>query len=61
MNTARSFGPAAITGFAYRQHWVVSASEAIIHKESDAIPSQYWVGPTLGSFVGSAIYLIVKR
>jgi hypothetical protein len=24
MNTARSFGPAAVTGFPYSKHWVVS-------------------------------------
>lgn len=24
MNTARSFGPAAVTGFKYPKHWVVS-------------------------------------
>ncbi|KAH7920442.1 aquaporin-like protein [Leucogyrophana mollusca] len=42
MNTARSFGPAAVTGFGYRQHWV------------------YWVGPFLGSFLGSALYTLLK-
>ncbi|EGN99308.1 hypothetical protein SERLA73DRAFT_108745 [Serpula lacrymans var. lacrymans S7.3] len=42
MNTARSFGPAVISGFGYPQHWV------------------YWVGPFLGSLLGSAFYTILK-
>ncbi|KAH7927689.1 aquaporin-like protein [Leucogyrophana mollusca] len=42
MNTARSFGPAAVTGFGYSQHWV------------------YWVGPFLGSLLGSAFYTLLK-
>jgi len=43
MNTARSFGPAAVTGFKSSQHWV------------------YWLGPYLGSFLGTALYLLLKR
>ncbi|KAF7967821.1 hypothetical protein HWV62_17507 [Athelia sp. TMB] len=43
MNTARSFGPAVVTGFPDSKHWV------------------YWVGPCLGSFVGSAFYAILKH
>ncbi|KAH7911065.1 aquaporin-like protein [Hygrophoropsis aurantiaca] len=42
MNTARAFGPAVVTGFGYRQHWV------------------YWVGPFLGSLLGSAFYALLK-
>ncbi|KAF8839520.1 aquaporin-like protein [Paxillus ammoniavirescens] len=45
MNTARSFGPAVVTGFAFggkSKHWV------------------YWVGPFLGSLLGSAFYALLK-
>ncbi|KAJ7183297.1 putative aquaporin 1 [Mycena filopes] len=43
MNTARSFGPAVVTGFPTSNHWV------------------YWVGPFLGSILGSTFYAICKR
>ncbi|KAI0661669.1 aquaporin-like protein [Cubamyces menziesii] len=43
MNTARSFGPAVVTGFPYNSHWV------------------YWLGPFLGSLLGSAFYSILKH
>ncbi|KAJ7503541.1 putative aquaporin 1 [Mycena galericulata] len=43
MNTARSFGPAVLTGFSTPNHWV------------------YWVGPFLGSMVGSAFYVVCKH
>ncbi|KAJ7116578.1 aquaporin-like protein [Mycena epipterygia] len=43
MNTARSFGPALITGFPTSHHWV------------------YWVGPFMGSILGSAFYAICKH
>ncbi|KAF9223326.1 aquaporin-like protein, partial [Gyrodon lividus] len=45
MNTARAFGPAVVTGFAFSgqsKHWV------------------YWVGPFLGSLLGSAFYALLK-
>ncbi|KIK94481.1 hypothetical protein PAXRUDRAFT_827948 [Paxillus rubicundulus Ve08.2h10] len=45
MNTARAFGPAVVTGFAFAgksRHWV------------------YWVGPFLGSLLGSAFYALLK-
>jgi len=43
MNTARSFGPAVITGFPYDSHWI------------------YWLGPFLGSLLGSAFYTLLKH
>ncbi|KAJ7173963.1 putative aquaporin 1 [Mycena crocata] len=43
MNTARSFGPALISGFPASHHWV------------------YWVGPFLGSLLGSAFYVVCKH
>ncbi|KAF8622010.1 hypothetical protein AX15_007364 [Amanita polypyramis BW_CC] len=43
MNSARSFGPAVVTGFPYHNHWV------------------YWVGPALGSFLGAALYAMIKH
>ncbi|KAJ7666286.1 aquaporin-like protein [Mycena rosella] len=43
MNTARSFGPALLTGFSSSYHWV------------------YWVGPFLGSILGSAFYAVCKH
>ncbi|KAF4571085.1 MIP/aquaporin family protein [Pleurotus pulmonarius] len=43
MNTARSFGPAVVTGFPDSHHWV------------------YWVGPFLGSLLGSAFYALLKH
>ncbi|KAF9238540.1 aquaporin-like protein [Melanogaster broomeanus] len=45
MNTARAFGPAVVTGFAFpghSTHWV------------------YWVGPFLGSLLGTATYALFK-
>ncbi|KAF4599986.1 hypothetical protein EYR40_007092 [Pleurotus pulmonarius] len=41
MNTARSFGVAAVTGFPDGHHWI------------------YWLGPTLGSFLGAGIYSLL--
>ncbi|KAJ6553571.1 aquaporin-like protein [Mycena vulgaris] len=43
MNTARSFGPALVTGFPTSYHWV------------------YWVGPFLGSILGSTFYAVCKH
>ncbi|KAF7422701.1 hypothetical protein PC9H_010857 [Pleurotus ostreatus] len=43
MNTARSFGPAVVTGFPDSHHWV------------------YWVGPLLGSLLGSGFYTLLKQ
>ncbi|KAI0768789.1 aquaporin-like protein [Trametes elegans] len=43
MNTARSFGPAVVTGFPYDGHWI------------------YWLGPFLGSLLGTALYAIMKE
>ncbi|KAJ6577559.1 putative aquaporin 1 [Mycena capillaripes] len=43
MNTARSFGPALVTGFPTSNHWV------------------YWVGPFLGSLLGSTFYAVCKH
>ncbi|KAI0749308.1 aquaporin-like protein [Daedaleopsis nitida] len=43
MNTARSFGPAVVTGFPYNSHWV------------------YWLGPFLGSLLGSGFYALLKH
>ncbi|KAJ7470797.1 putative aquaporin 1 [Mycena latifolia] len=43
MNTARSFGPALLTGFPTSYHWI------------------YWVGPFLGSMLGSAFYAVCKQ
>jgi aquaporin related protein len=43
MNTARSFGPAVVTGFTTSHHWV------------------YWIGPFLGSLLGSAFYATIKH
>ncbi|CAK5269250.1 unnamed protein product [Mycena citricolor] len=43
MNTARSFGPAVISGFSSSDHWI------------------YWVGPFMGSVLGSAFYAACKH
>ncbi|KAL0945459.1 hypothetical protein HGRIS_000949 [Hohenbuehelia grisea] len=43
MNTARSFGPAVVSGFPDGHHWV------------------YWIGPFLGSLLGSAFYSTLKH
>ncbi|KAF4563199.1 hypothetical protein EYR36_003638 [Pleurotus pulmonarius] len=43
MNTARSFGVAAVTGFPDGHHWI------------------YWLGPTLGSFLGAGIYSLLVQ
>jgi len=43
VNTARAFGPAAVTGFPSGKHWV------------------YWVGPCLGSLLGTSFYAILKH
>ncbi|KAF7330187.1 Aquaporin 1 [Mycena venus] len=43
MNTARSFGPALVSGFPTSSHWV------------------YWVGPFLGSLLGSTFYALCKH
>ncbi|TBU50461.1 aquaporin-like protein [Dichomitus squalens] len=42
MNTARSFGPAVVTGFPYDTQWI------------------YWLGPFLGSLLGSAFYKAMR-
>jgi len=43
VNTARSFGPAVVTGFPHNNHWV------------------YWLGPYLGSILGTIFYAILKH
>ncbi|KAH9945413.1 aquaporin-like protein [Epithele typhae] len=43
INTARSFGPAVVTGFPYNTQWI------------------YWVGPFLGSLLGSGFYTLLKH
>jgi aquaporin related protein len=62
MNTARAFGPAAVTGFKYGTHWVVRT----LHFRASPSPHasvffQYWVGPCLGSFLGAGLYTIMKQ
>ncbi|KAH9474404.1 Aquaporin-1 [Psilocybe cubensis] len=43
MNTARSFGPAVVSGFPVPNHWI------------------YWLGPFLGSILGTGIYALLKH
>jgi len=43
MNTARAFGPAAVSGFPNDSHWI------------------YWLGPFLGSLLGTTFYVILKH
>ncbi|KAJ3555344.1 hypothetical protein NM688_g2627 [Phlebia brevispora] len=46
MNTARSFGPAVVTGFPYGTHWV---------------SPKYWVGPGIGSLIAVGFYSVLKH
>lgn len=62
MNTARAFGPAAISGFPDPNHWVVSGPldgvTFLFHQKNGF---QYWLGPFLGSLLGTGIYVMLKQ
>ena len=60
VNTARAFGPAVVTGFPFGTQWVVR----MLLFEPLPLPhmsTQYWVGPFLGSLLGTAFYMILKQ
>jgi hypothetical protein len=59
MNTARSFGPAAVTSFG-TSHWVVRPSVpcSATHMTDDIL--QYWLGPTMGSVLAAVFYKVLK-
>lgn len=60
MNTARAFGPAAVTGFPFSSQWVVCGSHNVTPR--NLTPAlQYWVGPALGSIFASLFYTLLKQ
>jgi len=61
MNTARAFGPAVITGFPDNYHWIVSPYHPIGYIDSGLTSKQYWLGPFLGSLLGTSFYAILKQ
>ena len=62
MNTARAFGPAVISGFHDPDHWVVSEyRHTIIFPFCQKIVFQYWLGPFLGSLLGTGFYIMLKQ
>ena len=59
-NTARAFGPAAVTGFPHGSHWVVRETLCSLHAVAD-LAGQYWVGPGIGSLFAAAFYALLKQ
>jgi len=62
VNTARAFGPAVVTRFD-RTHWIYWCVHPRGHCCSRKLTtsSNYRLGPTMGAFLASAVYIVAKR